>query len=177
METRGSYRSRPRSGSASTRRLEKRKQKCLWVSDNSRSILSRCWVLAGKEGCVRSTSALEPPPRSHYPRVWKVNTICRAQVPQGSGVLRVWPLLASARRAPLVPRARRPPPGPAPPPRPRWSSGHCNFSPGVSTGPLGTKLGPPARPRSPQVLRTSPRPPALCRSRPPRSPNFQTATF
>ena len=48
---------------------EKRKQKCLWVSDNSRSILSRCWVLAGKEGCVRSTSALEPPPRSHYPHV------------------------------------------------------------------------------------------------------------
>ena len=59
---RSQARSRARSGSASTRRLEKRKQKCLWVSDNYRSILSWCWVLAGKEGCVRSTSALEPHP-------------------------------------------------------------------------------------------------------------------
>jgi hypothetical protein len=119
VETRSSYRSRPWSGSASvsTRRLGKRESRSAFGCQIALSAYCRgvgSWQ--GKEGCVRSTSALGPPPRSHFPHVWKVSTICRAQVPQGSGIFvcnRCLPPPVACRscRAPVV---RRPDPRPPP---------------------------------------------------------------
>ncbi len=95
---------------------EERKQKCLWVSDSSLSILSRCWVLVREGRVCAKHLGPRAPPRSHYPRVWKESTICRAQVPQGSGICvcnRCLPPPVACRscRSPVVrrPDTRHPP--------------------------------------------------------------------
>ncbi len=98
---------------------EKRKQKCLWVSDSSRSILSRCWVLAreGRE-CAKHLGPQAPPPLA-LPTCMEGEHNLSGAGTTGQRCTRVRPLLAAARRLPLVPRARHPPPGLAPPTTPQ----------------------------------------------------------
>jgi hypothetical protein len=89
-------------------------------------------------GCARNTSALKPPPHAHITHSFVgLTTVLSGAGTTGQRCKNVRPLLAAARRLPLVTRARHPPPGHVPHTTPQLVERPLQLEVVSKSGPVG----------------------------------------